>query len=87
MDRGFWSYRLFCRIVQRDAFFAIREFSQARLKRVQTSGPRILSLATHRRTRSRTSWACPKKCCSGALSIKCEAFVLAPWSPTLRIPN
>ncbi len=40
MDRGFWSYGLFCRIVQRDAFFAIREFSQAHLKRVQTLGPK-----------------------------------------------
>jgi DDE family transposase len=40
MDRGFWSYGLFCRIVQRKAFFAIREFSQAHLKRVQRLGPK-----------------------------------------------
>jgi Transposase DDE domain len=40
MDRGFWSYGYFCRIVQREAFFAIREFSQAHLKRVQRLGPK-----------------------------------------------
>ena len=40
MDRGFWSYGLFCRIVQQEAFFAIRQFSQAHLKRVQRLGPK-----------------------------------------------
>lgn len=40
MDRGFWSYGLFCRIAQREAFFAIREFSQAHLKKVQQLGPK-----------------------------------------------
>jgi hypothetical protein len=38
MDRGFWSFGLFCRIVQRDAFFVIREISQAHLKCVQRLG-------------------------------------------------
>jgi Transposase DDE domain len=38
MDRGFWSYGLFCRIVQQQAFFAIREISQAHLKRIGTLG-------------------------------------------------
>jgi hypothetical protein len=40
IDRGFWSYGLFCRIVQRNAFFAIREISQAHLKCVQKLGPK-----------------------------------------------
>ena len=38
MDRGFWSYGLFHRIVQQSAFFVIREISHAHLKRVQTLG-------------------------------------------------
>jgi len=40
MDRGFWSYGLFWRIARQGAFFAIREFSQADLKRVQRLGPK-----------------------------------------------
>ena len=40
MDRGFWSYGLFCRVVEQQAFFGIREFSQADLKLVQRLGPK-----------------------------------------------
>jgi hypothetical protein len=39
MDRGFWSYGLFCRIVEREAVFAIRQIAQAHLKRLRTLGP------------------------------------------------
>jgi hypothetical protein len=39
MDRGFWSYGLFCRIAGRSAHFAIREIAQARLRPVRTLGP------------------------------------------------
>jgi hypothetical protein len=39
MDRGFWSYGLFCRIVERRAFFAIRQIAQAHLTPVRTLGP------------------------------------------------
>lgn len=39
MDRGFWSYGLFCRIVEREAFFAIRQIAQAHLTPVRTLGP------------------------------------------------
>jgi Transposase DDE domain len=40
MDRGFWSYGLFNRIVHQRAFFVIREIAHAHLKRVQTLGPK-----------------------------------------------
>jgi hypothetical protein len=39
MDRGFWSYGLFCRIVEQEAFFAIRQIAQAHLKHLRTLGP------------------------------------------------
>jgi len=39
MDRGFWSYGLFCRVAQREAFFAIRQIAQAHLRRLRTLGP------------------------------------------------
>jgi hypothetical protein len=39
MDRGFWSYGLFCRIAQSEAFFAIRQIAQAHLAPVRTLGP------------------------------------------------
>jgi hypothetical protein len=40
MDRGFWSYGLFCRIAQREAHFAIRQIAQAHLRRLRTLGPK-----------------------------------------------
>jgi hypothetical protein len=40
MDRGFWSYRLFCRIAEKQAYFAIREIAQAHLPRLRTLGPK-----------------------------------------------
>jgi hypothetical protein len=39
MDRGFWSYKLFCEIAARKAYFAIRQIAQAHLPRVRTLGP------------------------------------------------
>jgi hypothetical protein len=39
MDRGFWSYGLFCRAAERGAFFAVRRIAQARLTLVRTLGP------------------------------------------------
>jgi hypothetical protein len=39
MDRGFWSYGLFCRIAEQEAYFAIRQIAQAHLKRLRTLGP------------------------------------------------
>jgi hypothetical protein len=39
MDRGFWSYGLFCRAVEQEAFFAIRQIAQAHLVRLRTLGP------------------------------------------------
>ncbi len=88
MDRGFWSYGLFCRIVQRDAFFAIREFSQAHLKRVQTLGPKdtLVSYAPTDKKMVQAGPArrnaAPSHCLSSA-----RLSSYAPWSPTLRIPN
>jgi hypothetical protein len=40
MDRGFWSYGLFCRIAKQEAFFAIRQIAQASLKPLRTLGPK-----------------------------------------------
>jgi hypothetical protein len=39
MDRGFWSYGLFCGVVEQGAFFAIRQIAQAHLKCLRTLGP------------------------------------------------
>jgi hypothetical protein len=39
-DRGFWSYRLFCQIQWRKAFFAIRQVKTAKLKPFQRLGYR-----------------------------------------------
>jgi hypothetical protein len=39
MDRGFWSYGLFCQIVEQEASFAIRQIAQAHLEHVRTLGP------------------------------------------------
>lgn len=39
MDRGFWSYGLFCRIAEQKAFFAIRQIAQANLTRLRSLGP------------------------------------------------
>jgi hypothetical protein len=39
MDRGFWSYGLFCRVAERGAYFAIRQIAQAHLGHVRTLGP------------------------------------------------
>lgn len=38
MDRGFWSYGLFCQIARQRAFFAIRLFAKAKLKTVRRLG-------------------------------------------------
>lgn len=38
MDRGFWSYGLFHRIVEKNAYFAIREIAQAHLKLIKNLG-------------------------------------------------
>ena len=40
MDRGFWSYGLFCRIAEQEASFAIRQIAQANLRRLRTLGPK-----------------------------------------------
>jgi hypothetical protein len=40
MDRGFWSYGLFCRIAEQKASFAIRQIAQAHLTRTRTLGPK-----------------------------------------------
>lgn len=39
MDRGFWSYGLFCQIASQRACFAIRLFAGAKMKTVRTLGP------------------------------------------------
>ena len=39
IDRGFWSYGLFCQIVERKAYFAIRQIAQVKLKHLRTLGP------------------------------------------------
>lgn len=40
MDRGFWSYGLFCRVVEQEAYFAIRQIAQAHLTHRCTLGPK-----------------------------------------------
>jgi len=40
MDRGFWSYGLFCSVAERTAYFAIREIAQAHLQTVRSLGPK-----------------------------------------------
>jgi hypothetical protein len=42
IDRGFWSYGLFCQVRQRGADFAIRRMSGVSLKRVKSLGPQDL---------------------------------------------
>lgn len=39
IDRGFWSYGLFCQIVEQEAYFCIRQIAQVKLKRLRTLGP------------------------------------------------
>jgi hypothetical protein len=39
MDRGFWSYGLFCQIAKQEAFFAIREIAQVHLECLRSLGP------------------------------------------------
>ncbi len=39
MDRGFWSYGLFCQVAARRAFFAIRLFKSAKLKTLRRLAP------------------------------------------------
>jgi hypothetical protein len=40
LDRGFWSYGLFCQIQRQDAFFGIRLFRTAGLKHLRKLGPK-----------------------------------------------
>jgi hypothetical protein len=40
LDRGFWSYRLFWKIQNQEAFFGIRLFKTAKLKTVRPLGPK-----------------------------------------------
>ena len=40
IDRGFWSFGLFCAIESRNAYFAIRQVAQVKLKFVKRLGPK-----------------------------------------------
>jgi hypothetical protein len=58
MDRGFWSFGLFCRIQQREAFFAIRLRRGVQMKRLRQLGPRdsIMEWKPAKRSKKRCAW-------------------------------
>jgi hypothetical protein len=58
MDRGFWSFGLFCLIQQRGAFFALRLRRGVKMKKVRKLGPDdfLMEWKPAKRSRKRCAW-------------------------------
>lgn len=58
MDRGFWSFGLFCRIQQRGAFFAVRLRRGVKMKKLRKLGPDdfLMEWKPAKRSRKRCAW-------------------------------